>query len=90
MASVAQQQAESSLAHASMPSRSGMAQLPFRHRLPSDDDPDAAARVLVVGNQRVMPAQLDRAGQLATVFVGASDRVSCLFVDGKHDGIIRF
>jgi hypothetical protein len=60
------------------------AQCPIGDGPPTHDHADAAACVFVVIDERVMSPQLDCAGQLAPAFIGASDRFSRLFVNGKH------
>src|SRR4051812_11257836 len=46
---------------------------PLGQRLPTGDDPDALARLGVVGDQREVPAELDDARQLAALVIGATD-----------------
>jgi hypothetical protein len=57
---------------------------PIRHRLPPGDDPHALARLGVVGDEREVPAELDDAGQLTTLVIGAADGFSGDLVHGEH------
>ena len=60
-----------------------------RRRLPGGDRAHAASRVLVVGDQREMAAQLGHGGQLAAAFQGITDGSSRGFIDGEHRGRMR-
>jgi len=53
-------------------------------RLPLGDDPDAAPRLGVVGDQRKAAAQLGHGGQLAALLQGVADGCGGRLVDGKH------
>src|SRR4051795_7628208 len=55
-----------------------------RQRLPPGDDPHALAGLGVVGDEREVALELDDAGQLAAVLVGAADGLSGGLVDGEH------
>ena len=53
-------------------------------RLPLGDDPDAAPRLGVVGDQRKAAAQLGHSGQFAALLQGVADGCGGRLVDGKH------
>jgi hypothetical protein len=53
-------------------------------RLPLGDNPDAAPRLGVVGDQRKAAAQLGHGGQFAALLQGVADGCGGRLVDGKH------